>query len=612
MLGFDEIHSPHIMWCGPFGAFAMLERATGGLTLNTFKITPTVNQAKEFMEIASDFGQPLELLREAISNAFDAKASRIKLLFSTEVVKGIHVLKILIEDNGTGMDLESLQAFFDLGNSPRHREKIAAAAEGARTWPIGEKGHGTKVYFNSAKITVSTHRGNRTYEAVLNEPYGMLSDGKIPEVTVEERDEPAPQEYSTRIIVEGYNHNQTELFNHDRLRDYIYWFTKFGSSEVLFGIKELALTEIQLKGLDRQTPEILRFGHPFAPESPSLQALFDTYDERAGDYFCKRYTFRGTLPKLPQFPYEAIFSVEGNRTKLDSNKMLKRPGKYVAPQGAYTVAERYGIWLCKDFIPVERRNEVVSYKGSEYTKLHAFFNCQALRLSANRGSVEPTPEVIKNAVNEEIRRIYDQIMSGEDMEMLDYLEEEASVRRTIDQEAKDFKKRQERSDKAQVAEHKGALLIEPYSEVGVLAMMAQVVLLEPALLPFTILDYDSHSGYDLLVKGDATTPIQNARKFYVEYKYVLTGAFNHSFQNLRSIVCWNTKLQQDDEVQDIAQKKRVLKIQPPQNPKAPDAYTRYFLDDPHSPIRIELIVLKLYLKERLQLEFKPRDLSRTA
>lgn len=580
-----------------------------GAVSTSFTITPTVNQAKEFMEIASDFGQPLELLREAISNAFDAKATRIRLLFATELVKGIHVLKIVIEDNGTGMDRERLQAFFDLGNSPRHKEKASGSAEGAATWPIGEKGHGTKVYFNSSRITVFTHYGNRAYSAVLNEPYGTLSEGRIPSVNVEEHEEPTRPEYPTRIIVEGYNHNQTELFNHDRLKDYIYWFTKFGSGELLFGMKELASTELQLKGLDRQDPEVLRFGHPFPVESASLQALFDTYDERAGDYFCKRYIIQGTLPKLPQFPYQAIFSVEGNRIKLESNKMLKRPGKYVAPQGAYTVAERYGIWLCKDFIPVERRNEVISYKGSEYTKLHAFFNCQALRLSANRGSAEPTPEIIKNAINEEIRRIYDQIMSGEDMEMLDYLEAEAAVRRTIDQETKDFKKRQERADKAHVAEYKGANLVEPYSEVGVLAMMVQLALVEPTLFPFTILDYDTHSGYDVLVKGDATTPIQNARKFYVEYKFILTSAFNHSFQNLRSIVCWNTKLQQDDEVQDIAQKKRVLKILPPQNPKEAGAYTRFFLDDPYGPNKIELIVLKLYLKERLQLEFKPRDLS---
>jgi hypothetical protein len=577
--------------------------------MTAFIITPAVNQAKEFMEIASDFGQPLELLREAISNAFDATATRIRLIFSTTLIKGVHVLKITIEDNGTGMDRESLQAFFDLGNSPRHGEKAKAFAEGTVTWQIGEKGHGTKVYFNSSKITVVTHRNGRTYHAVLNEPYGTLSDGRIPEVEAEVSEAPPAPEYATQIIVEGYNHNQTELFNHDRLKDYIYWFTKFGSAEQLFELKQLNSAELHLQGLDRQHPEILRFGHPFPPESKSLQALFDAYDERAGDHFCKRYIYQSTLPKLPQFPYQAVFSVEGNRVKLDANKMLKRQGKYVPPQGAYTVAERYGIWLSKDFIPVERRNEIISYKGSEYTKLHAFFNCQALRLSANRGSAEPTPEAIKNAINEEIRRIYDQIMSGEDMEMLDYLEEQAAVRRTIDQEAKDFKKRQERAEKAQVAAHKGVTLVEPYSEVGVLAMMAQLAILEPALFPFTILDYDSHSGYDVLVKGDATTAIQNARKFYVEYKYVLTGTFNHSFQNLRSIVCWNTKLQQDDEVQDITQMKRTLKIQPPQNPKDTGSYTRFFLDDPYSPNKIEVVVLKLYLKERLQLEFKLRDLS---
>ena len=135
--------------------------AGSGAVSTSFTITPTVNQAKEFMEIASDFGQPLELLREAISNAFDAKATRIRLLFSTELVKGIHVLKIVIENNGTGMDRDNLQAFFDLGNSPRHKEKTSGSAGNAATFPIGEKGHGTKVYFDSSRITVFTHHGNR-------------------------------------------------------------------------------------------------------------------------------------------------------------------------------------------------------------------------------------------------------------------------------------------------------------------------------------------------------------------------------------------------------------------------------------------------------------------
>jgi hypothetical protein len=68
-------------------------------------------------------------------------------------------------------------------------------------------------------------------------------------------------------------------------------------------------------------------------------------------------------------------------------------------------------------------------------------------------------------------------------------------------------------------------------------------------------------------------------------------------------------LQQDDEVQDIAQKKRILKIQSPPQTRQPGDYTRFFLNDQFGPNNIEVIVLKLYLKERLQLEFKPRDLS---
>jgi len=67
---------------------------------------------------------------------------------------------------------------------------------------------------------------------------------------VEVSEAPPAPEYATQIIVEGYNHNQTELFNHDRLKDYIYWFTKFGSAEQLFELKQLNSAELHLQGLD--------------------------------------------------------------------------------------------------------------------------------------------------------------------------------------------------------------------------------------------------------------------------------------------------------------------------------------------------------------------------
>lgn len=47
------------------------------------------------------------------------------------------VLRITIGDDGRGMDEEGLRSFFDLGNSLNKHDSEA----------IGEKGHGTKVYF---------------------------------------------------------------------------------------------------------------------------------------------------------------------------------------------------------------------------------------------------------------------------------------------------------------------------------------------------------------------------------------------------------------------------------------------------------------------------------
>ena len=95
---------------------------------------------------APDFSNPLDLVREAISNAYDAGSSEIKISF--EVVKqyGESILKIILKDNGSGMTSNQLQNFFDLGNSTR-REDVDT---------IGEKGHGTKTFYNSREIEIYT------------------------------------------------------------------------------------------------------------------------------------------------------------------------------------------------------------------------------------------------------------------------------------------------------------------------------------------------------------------------------------------------------------------------------------------------------------------------
>ncbi len=107
--------------------------------MNTFTITPSVDKTQEFIEIANDFSNPLDLVREAISNSFDANASEIEIIFDVVNQCGRDILRVQLIDNGQGMDKQGLQSFFDLGNSLRR----------GNPQKIGEKGHGTKVFFNS-------------------------------------------------------------------------------------------------------------------------------------------------------------------------------------------------------------------------------------------------------------------------------------------------------------------------------------------------------------------------------------------------------------------------------------------------------------------------------
>ncbi len=563
--------------------------------MSSFQIRPKVDETQEFIEIANDFSNPLDLVREAISNSFDANAHRIEILFSVLQEFGEKILQIKLKDDGEGMDREGLQSFFDLGNSLRRNNSEA----------IGEKGHGTKVYFNSSEIKVITTKNGITYTATMKEPFKKLFNREIPIVDVSESDT-TDGSIGTEIIIKGYNNNRRNKFTHEILRDYILWFTKYGSSEQAFGINTHADTTVLLKGLNQDEAELLTFGHPFPEASNNISDLFDEHLIHAPDYYSKKVIRTGQLKNFPDISFEAIFSIEGNKVKYSYNPMIRRSG-YQAPTGSYSVQERYGLWLCKDFIPIQRKNEWITYKGSEFTKFHAFFNCQDLWLTANRGSVENTPVEILEDIKLAAEDIYREIVEGDEWREISWLEEEAVAYRTVEKERKDFAWRIKKANKANVVEYKGQTLIEPNRESGVLALLLQLSILEPNLFPFYIVDYDTHSGIDVIAKGDNTTPIQYSKLYYVEFKHFLTGQqFNHSFDNLHSIVCWDTDVKHDDVIKDLSGEERKMQIV---QSGTGSSYTKYLLDNLTKVHKIEVFVLKDYLKEKLGIEFRPRTAS---
>ena len=565
-----------------------------------FTITPEVNSTQEFIEIANDFSNPLDLVREAISNAFDAGAKQMRLGFDVIQDYGERVLKIEIEDNGSGMADEGLKSFFDLGNSMRRDTPSA----------IGEKGHGTKVYFNSKKITVVSVKAGKRYTAVMEEPKRKLFEHIIPTVQVSIEDA-AGCESGTQITILGYNENRRDRFTHAQLKDYILWFTKFGSVEKCFDISVNSDAVLNLKGVDHDEYETIAFGHVFPAESTTVEKLFEEHMVDAPKWYCKKILRMKSLKNFPEIKFNAVFYVEGTKIKYNYNPMIRRSG-YSAPVGSYTVQDRYGIWLCKDFMPIQRKNEWITSKGSEFTKLHAFVNCQALRLTANRGSVENTPSEILQDLKDAVREIYEEIVQSDDWSNMIWLESEVESYNTVEREKNDFKNRIEKVNHARTADYtdlasgKSIHLIEPKQENGVFTIFMQLSSLNPDLFPFVIVDYDTHFGIDVIVKGKDNMPIKTSKLFYVEFKNYLTKSFNHSFENLHSIICWDINtadLRSGEEVTDIAGKKRTLKIVPPEDA---NDYTRYYLDSMRSERKIEIFVLKYYLKEKFGIEFLPR------
>lgn len=556
----------------------------------SFVITPKVDETQEFIEIANDFSNPLDLVREAISNAYDAKATEIKIIFEVVQEYGESVLKISLHDNGSGMNQEGLQSFFDLGNSLRRNDPDA----------IGEKGHGTKVFFNSKKIEVITKNSNVKYHAIMLEPFRKLYNREIPTVDVTSTNGEGIDP-GTEIIIYGYNNNRREKFTHEILRDYILWFTKHGSIEKQF-VDKTQDVKLILKGLGTKDEESLTNAHPFTENSDDINKLFETYITKAPDYFCRKVIRNGHLKNFPEINYQAIFAIEGKYVKYSYNNMLRRPG-YSAPSGAYTIQERYGLWLSKDFIPIQRKNEWITFKGSEYTKFHAFFNCQNFKLTANRGSIENTPSEILQDIQFEVRKIYDEIIKGDDWTAMEWLEDEAIAYQTTEKEKNNFAWRIKKVNRSNVAIYKGFTLVEPERESGVFSIFLQLTLLNDSLFPFQVIDYDTHQGIDIIAKGDRNTPIMNSKLFYIEFKRTLEKEFNHSFENLHSLVCWETGIKHDDILSDINGEERKMQIIAPSDGSD---YTRYFLDNPKKAHKIEVYVLKQYLKEKLNIDFIPR------
>lgn len=337
--------------------------------------TPQVNEVNEFIEIASDFEDPLEVIREALSNSYDANATQVDIKIMQDD-EGRNTL--IIKDDGHGMNEKDLSSFFDLGNSKK---------DGA----IGYKGHGTKIYYKSDKLHVETVKKGTRIESVMDQPWTKLNNRELPTYSIEKMDTKEPSH--TRIEVHNFRAGQgfdPQQLTYNKIEHYIKWKTIGGSTEWYFADDSHEMdinVEISSTIDDTRDPIETTNRLQFPPKKLDPDGEFVT------ERMCKHYPpheLTATLDNGRELTIEVVGMIGGKEAR---NK-LPTYGKHSA---------QFGVWLAKDHIKVERYNDAI---GADNKFFHFFFiaNCQDLELSANREKIRNKSSDTYQAITQELDR----------------------------------------------------------------------------------------------------------------------------------------------------------------------------------------------------------------
>lgn len=386
-----------------------------------------------------------------------------------------------------------------------------------------------------------------------------------------------------RIIAPRHFNTQHTKFklNHAYLRDYIKWYTVVGSLHPLFDKKiqskdiKLYLAGLKQDDFSRNycslemidpiptfetingiSYEIITLGHYFPPNRYSESAM-KSYaksiksNKAYYDYY-SRTIYNDTVVCSNNTSFRLIIHLEGYETKRKYDILLSKRGR-ARNKLTHTDSERYGLWVCKGGVPVEKVDDwIEGGKGSgSYTYMQAFIDCDDFQLTANRGSIQNSEiekiEIIKSQLNTILNDSSIKSLMNERSEM-EQLEKQIQ---SIENDQADLQIRSKLSQQRKtITLPCGRILLEPtklktgYSESETMILLIQIMTLYPKLFTFNLLDYNTSKGIDFVVDINGTPK-------YIELKGTLNKKINHPFRYIDRFICYDINLKADDIVNDI-------------------------------------------------------------
>lgn len=552
-------------------------------------------------ELASNRTDALEIVREALTNAKDHQAERV---FIRSFRDARAQITLVIADDGQGLNDARFEAFMGIGSTDK---------PGAQN-SIGYKGHGTKLYLECKTLLVASRTKDEADWRYTEEADPLHNaDRSTFEVA------PLPPEHRLRtylndmelrhgtlICMEGLECEDGDaVLQRKRIESYCDWYTVVGDIRsglfetrsdfhraLLQGESDLMSLlrhhEVPLRPLDVHlringepkytrigaspksqgffsawpspvNPEILAFGHRFADVAQSSAgAVRGVVDDTSA--------VRLTAPDdwYTDTGIAIVAHVEGNRRQI----LTYPEASWQNHSGLFTFKERWGLWLCRDFVPVVQRNELLeraleksasrlSYEFKNLRNWKVFINDQALKPTANRTDianrqlreqqiVEALVGVLGASLKKPTFRAWiEKLQSAKSARMKQEEIDHAETRRD---EAKRWisKTRRKGIDPLSVSlplhqKTDSLPMREPESEQELVFLYG--VLSGRYRVPIQLFSYDAHNGIDAIGSciEPRLVPVRSANPFVrIEFKFEVEAGrpIDHYFASIDVLICW--------------------------------------------------------------------------
>lgn len=480
-----------------------------------------INTSSVLKQIINERDSPLSIFREAISNSFDANASHMNISAEEREERQIN---IIFHDNGKGMNSKELQQFFNVGYTSKDDSKI------------GEKGLGTKLFFNSERVEVKTVKDGKGLEGILNSPLDYLRSGEIPHYEIKEVDE-LPFSRGTEIKLLGVKtHNRREIFWGNKLKNYLRWKTAAGSIRRFFENGKKMEVNIEVSDGNKNKSYTIT-GHPL-PETNRVDN---------SDVFAFRFDpfeFDIELPSRKS-KVQVVGSIVGPEAHIVQDKRMKKKYK--------------GIFLCKDYFPIRSVNEEVFGNSGEWQSMHILVNCQDLELTMGREDFVNKEEegTIFKEVIKRLKVFKNSVLNGEPFEWKGQKVEKTDKYAGRGYEQLQTLKQRQKSERLDC--RRATKIIQKKNNVKRFKKDSLPIAFEPSdklstfslfltLLGSESLD-NSYKIFDVGEENDRLTLLMSQNngsgltepRYYTVYKTFTKQLLNHLDGNYDGVICWDFK-----------------------------------------------------------------------